>query len=299
MLHPGTVEEVRNAYAFYTTLSGNPEPVFRIEDQKIPGPAGDISIRVYIPNSSTSLPIFIFFHGGGFVTGGLDTEDVPLRSVTNRCGCMVVSAAYRLAPENKYPAASDDAFAAASWVSEHAAELGGDPRRVAVGGDGAGGNLAAVVTLMARDRGKPHFTYQVLIYPDLDAAMRGSRYLSNDPIVTPDARVASLGAYVPLLGSLQDPYVSPIRAKSLQGLPPALLITDQDDPTWDEGKAYARRLRHAHVAVTLSQYSGLIHGFFQMAGVLEAARKCIDEVAAALNVAFNNSPASPSSPTSR
>jgi acetyl esterase len=288
VLHPSTVEEVRRAYLFYPTLSGKPERVFRVEDRRIPGPAGQISIRVYTPNPSTQLPVFVFFHGGGFVTGNLDVADTPLRSVANRCGCIVVSVDYRLAPENPYPAAPDDAFAATKWVAEHAPELGGDAGRIAVGGDGAGGNLAAVVALMARDRSGPHLIYQVLIYPDITAIMLGSRYLSNDPIVTPDARIATLGAYVPLVGNQEDPYISPIYAKSLAGLPPALLITDQDDPAWDEGGAYAKRLRQAHVSVTLSVYPNMIHGFFLMAGALDAGKKCIDEVAAALTEAFKN-----------
>jgi acetyl esterase len=234
----------------------------------------------------------VFFHGGGFVAGNLDTEDTPLRSVTNRCGCIIVSVAYRLAPEYPYPAAPDDAFAATTWVAEHALELGGDARRIAVGGDGAGGNLAAVVALMARDRSGPRLIYQVLIYPDVDAILRGSRYLSNDPVVTPEARVANLGAYVPLLGNSEDPYISPIYAKSLSDLPPALLITDQDDPAWDEGKTYANRLRHARVPVQVSQYPNIIHGFFLMAGALDAGKKCIDEVAAALTEAFKGTPIS-------
>lgn len=297
VLHPSTVAEVRKAYLFYPTLSGKPEQVFRVEDRKIPGPAGEIPIRVYAPNPPSHLPVLVFFHGGGFVAGDLDVEDTPLRSVTNRCGCIVVSVAYRLAPENPYPAAPDDAFAATKWVAEHATELGGDARRIAVGGDGAGGNLAAVVTLMARDRGGPPLVYQILIYPDISAIMLGSRYLSHDPIVTPDARIATLGAYVPALTNQNEPYISPIYAKSLKDLPPALLITDQDDPAWDEGGAYAKSLRQAHVPVTLSQYRNAIHGFFQMAGALDAGKKCIDEVGAALAEAFKKVPVSASAPS--
>jgi acetyl esterase len=290
VLHPSTVEEVRKAYSFYATLSGKAEEVFRVQDLKIPGPAGEIPIRIYSPNASSNLPIVVFFHGGGFVAGSVDTEDMPLRSVANRCACIVVSVGYRLAPENPYPAAPNDAYTATKWVSEHISEIGGDARRIAVAGEGAGGNLAAVVALMARDRGAPRLVYQVLIYPDVDAIMRGSRYLSKDPIVTPDARIASLGAYIPLLGNEQDPYISPIYAKSLKDLPPALLITDQDDPAWDEGSAYASRLREAGVSVSLSQYPNMIHGFFLMAGALDAGKKCIDEVAASLVEAFNAVP---------
>lgn len=206
--------------------------------------------------------------------------------MSNRCGCAVVSVAYRLAPEHPYPAAPDDAFAATKWVAEHATELGGDARRIAVGGDGAGGNLVAVVALMARDRGGPHLLYQVLIYPSVGTIMSGSLYLSNDPIVTPDARIANLGAYVPEFADLRDPYISPIFAESLRDLPPALLITDADDPTWDEAQNYAHRLRLADVATTVTQYPNMIHGLFLMAGALDAGKRCIDEVAAALVEAF-------------
>lgn len=299
VLHPSTVEQVRKAYLFYATLSGKPEQVFRVEDRKIPGPAGEIPIRVYTPNPSSRLPILVFFHGGGFVAGNLDSEETPLRSVTNRCGCIVVSVAYRLAPENPYPAGPDDAFAATKWVAEHAMEFGGDARRIAVGGDGAGGNLAAVVALMARDRSGPRLIYQVLVYPDVSAIMLGSRYLSNDPIITPDARIATLGAYVPMLANQEDPYISPIYAKSLKDLPPALLITDQDDPAWDEGGSYAKSLRQAQVPVTLSVYPNMIHGFFQMAGALDAGKRCIEEMAAALTEAFKKVPISSSDPPAR
>jgi acetyl esterase len=216
--------------------------------------------------------------------------------VTNRCGCIVVSVAYRLAPENPYPAAPEDAFAATKWVAEHAMALGGDAGRIAVGGDGAGGNLAAVVTLMARDRGGPRLIYQVLIYPDISAIMLGSRYLSNDPVVTPDARIATLGAYLPMLANQEDPYVSPIYAKSLKDLPPALLIIDRDDPAWDEGGAYARSLQEAGVSVTLSIYPNMIHGFFQMAGALDAGKRCVSEVGTVLAETFKNGSVSESGP---
>ncbi len=224
------------------------------------------------------------------MAGNLDTEDTPLRAITNGCGCIVVSVAYRLAPENPYPAAPQDAFADTKWVAEHAKEFSGDARRIAVGGDGAGGNLAAVVALMARDQNGPRLVYQVLIYRDIDAILRSSRFRSQDPVVTPESHMTALDAYVPPSGRLEDPYVSPIYATSLKGLPPALLITDQDDPARDEGRAYADRLRYDSVPVTLSQYPNMIHGFFLMAGALDAGKKCIDQVAAALAAAFKGAP---------
>jgi len=288
VIHLMTVDQVRKAYLFYPTLSGTPEHVFRVDNRSIPGSAGNISIRLYIPREGQGLPIFVFFHGGGFVAGSLDTHDTPLRAVANRCGCIVVSVGYRLAPQNTYPAAPDDAYAATKWISEHAAEIGGDARRIAVGGDGAGGNLAAVVTLMGRDRGGPHLVYQVLIYPTLNAIIQASGYISKDPVLTPDVRAAILAAYVPLTKDLQDPYISPVSAKSLKDLPPAFLVTDEDDPARDEGDAYAKRLAEEGVAVKVSKYPNMIHNFFLMAGELDAGKKAIDEISEALKNRFEN-----------
>ena len=293
VVHLMTVDQVRKAYLFYPTLSGTPENVFRVENRSIPGPAGEIPIRLYIPREGQGLPVFVFFHGGGFVAGSLDTHDTPLRAVANRCGCIVVSVAYRLAPQNTFPAAPNDAYAATKWISEHAAEIGGDARRIAVGGDGAGGNLAAVVTLMARDRGGPHLVYQVLIYPTLNAIAQTSEYTSKDPILTPDVRTAILAAYVPITKDLQDPYISPVSAKSLKDLPPAFVVTDEDDPGRDEGDAYARRLAEEGVAVKVSKYPNMIHNFILMAGELDAGKKAIDEISEALKNRFENASRSP------
>ena len=286
---PSTVDDVRKAYLFYPKLSGTPEPIFHAEDRQIPGIAGDIPIRVYSPDSSNGLPILVFFHGGGFVAGTLDAYDAPLRSVANRCKCKVVSVAYRLAPEAKYPAAVDDAYAATKWVAENASAIAGDPRRIAVGGDGAGGNLAAVVALMARERSTPRLVFQALIYPMLDAStMRPSWFTeSNAPAVTRDVKHKVLSAYLPIAAQLSDPYVSPLRAKTLANLPPALLIAyGGEDPMRAESEEYARHLKKDGVATTISLYPSAIHGFFLMAGELATGQKCIDEVATGLRNAF-------------
>jgi acetyl esterase/lipase len=287
---PSTVDDVRKAYLFYPKLSGTPEPVFHVEDRQIPGIAGDIPIRVYSPDSSNGLPILVFFHGGGFVAGTLDAYDTPLRSVANRCKCKIVSVAYRLAPEAKYPAATDDAYAATKWVAENAATIAGDPHRIAVGGDGAGGNLAAVVALMARERSTPHLLFQALIYPMLDAStMRPSWFTeSNAPAVTRDVKHKVLSAYLPIAAPLSDPYVSPLRASTLANLPPALLIAyGGEDPMRAESEEYARHLKQDGVATMISLYPSAIHGFFLMAGELATGQKCIDEVATGLRNAFN------------
>ena len=287
VLHPKTLEQWRQAYLFYAKLAGTPEKVFRVENRAVPGPTGSIPIRLYSPHAAGDLPVWIFFHGGGFVTGSVDTHDTPLRAVANRCDCLVVSVAYRLAPENPYPAATNDAYAATKWVADHAAEIGGDPRRIAVGGDGAGGNLAAVVTLMAHDQGGPRLVYQVLIYPILNF-VTGTRswILDNDPIFTTDAMLATSSTYVTINTDLDLPYLSPVEAKSFQGLPAALIITDEDDPVRDEAERYADELKGAGVPVEMSRYPKMIHGFFLMAGALDAGKKSIDQIAAALKQVF-------------
>ena len=293
---PKSVADVRKAYAFYPTLSGTPEPVFSVVDRPIPGPAGPIAVRVYTPSTTSGLPILVFFHGGGFVAGGLDSHDTPLRAISNRCECIVVSVAYRLAPENQYPAAPEDAYAATRWVAEHGRDIGGDPLRIAVGGDGAGGNLAAVVTLMARERRTPPLVFQVLIYPSLDAStIRPSWWVeSNTPTVSRKSKLDVLGMYLPIAASLSDPFVAPIRAKDFKNLPPALIITYKDDaPMRLESEEYVNRLTQDGVAAKLSLYPSMIHGFFLMAGDLDGGKKCIDETARALSDAFKSKSPTP------
>lgn len=292
VLHPTTLEQWRKAYLFYAKLAGPPEKVLRVEDGKIPGRSGDIRYRLYAASTGIALPVWVFFHGGGFVTGSLDTPDVTLRAIANRCDCLIVSVAYRLAPANPFPAATDDAYAATKWIAEHAAEIGGDPNRLAVGGDGAGGNLAAVVALMARDRNGPSLVYQLLIYPILDLTMlTDSRVLSSDPILTNDAALATTSVYVPVNTDLENPYISPVYEKNLSHLPAALILTGANDPGRDEADRYASELREGGVSAALSRYPNAIHGFFLMAGALDAGKKSIDEIAAALKQAFKNTKA--------
>lgn len=287
---PSSVEDVRRAYLFYPKLSGTPEHVFHVEDKQIRGPKSNLTLRIYTPSQATGLGVFVFFHGGGFVAGSLDAYDNPLRSVANRCECIVVSVGYRLAPEAKYPAATQDAYLATKWVAEHASEIGGDPHRIAVGGDGAGGNLAAVVTLMARDSGVPKLLYQVLIYPTLDfSRMRPSWWTETDaPTVSREAKAAISVGYLPIVVDLRDPYLAPIHAKDLKNLPSALFITyEGDNPMRSEGEDYVKHLTQDGVEVKVSVYPSAIHGFFLMAGELTAGKRCIEEVSTSLRNAFN------------
>ena len=290
VLHPASLEQARKAYLFYAKFAGPPENVVHVENREIPGPATPLAIRLYAARNGGELPVWIFFHGGGFVTGSLDTHDSPLRAMANRCDCLIVSVSYRLAPEHHYPAATEDAYAATKWVADHAAEIGGDPRRIAVGGDGAGGNLAAVVTLMARDRGGPHLAYQVLIYPMLDSSMLTHSWIeSHDPILTNDAMLEQWAVYVPVNTDPQLPYISPANG-DLHKLPPALILAAADDPLRDEDNQYALNLRKTGVPADLVIYPNVIHGFFLMGGELDAARASIDKTAGALKQAFQAAP---------
>lgn len=284
-----SVTEARQALLTLFAPSGEREPVHKVEDRKIPIPGGPMPVRIYTPSSGGRLPVLVFFHGGGWVLGDLETHDAPCRTLANAAGCMVVAVDYRLAPEHKFPAAAEDCYAATKWVVLNAATLGGDPTRIAVGGDSAGGNLAAAVTLMARDRGAPSFTYQVLVYPVTDYAFTSASYRENADgyLLTTDLMQWFWHHYLPTEGDGQNPYASPLRdTREAEKLPPALVITAEFDPLRDEGEAYAARLRKAGVPVVLTRYNGMIHGFFSLGTVLEQGKKALAEAAAGLRAAF-------------
>lgn len=273
-------------------LWGPPERVHRVEDRTVPGPAGAIPVRVYAPAGSR-LPVLTYFHGGGWVTGSRQTHDGACRALANRAQCLLVSVDYRLAPEHKFPAAVEDAWAATAWLGAHADQIGGDPARVAVGGDSAGGNLAAVVALRARQRGRPRLAFQLLIYPVMDYEFGRQSYIenANGYNLTLDGMRWYWKHYLPSEAAGANPEASPLRAANLAGLPPAYVLTCGFDPLRDEGEAYAQRLREAGVQVTLKRYEGMIHGFFRMAAVLDRAKEAVDEAAAALGSAFRQAPA--------
>ena len=285
---PKDVMQARAAYSALRAFEGHAEAVWKVENRLIPGPGGSLPIRIYKPHDGGALPVLVYFHGGIFTTGSLETHDIPLRALANASGCLIVSVAYRLAPEYKFPAAPEDAYAATKWVSEHATEIGGDAARIAVGGDGAGGNLAAVVALMARDRKGPSLRYQVLIYPITSAAMQTVSWwdFANGPVLNREGMLFHLGRYMNVTTGIRDPYLSPLAATNLENLPPALVITAEYDPLRDEGESYAHELKDSGVTVTVSQYKGMVHGFFQMEGALDAGRKCLVEIADSLKKAI-------------
>ena len=287
-LHEMSVAQARELILGMVALAGEPESIARVENRTVPGSAGEIPVRIYTPVGTAPFPVLVYFHGGGWVIGNLDTHDGICRSLANRVGCLVVSVDYRLAPEHRFPAAPEDCYAATRWLAEHAGSLGGDKGRIAVGGDSAGGNLAAVVALMARDRGGPKLAFQLLVYPatDTDFETRSYRENSEGYFLTRADMVWFWNHYAPRDEDRRNPYAAPLRAASLRGLPPALVITAEFDPLCDDGNAYAARLREDGVPVRLSQQDGLIHGFFQMGAVIDRGRASVDEASRALKDAF-------------
>jgi len=266
---------------------GEPEPVHEVTDLTIPGPGGELALRLYRPAAGGPLPVLLYFFGGGWVLGTIDTADGVSRTLANSAGAMVAVVGYRLAPEHPFPAAIDDCYAATAWVAAHATEIGADPARLAVGGDSAGGNLAAAVALRARADG-PALAGQLLVYPNTDQladdeSIRAAddRFLFNRHSVAWYRRHYLLDA-----ADAASPLASPLRAGSLAGLPPALVITAECDPLRDQGEAYARRLADEGVQVELSRYEGMAHGFFTMAGTVDASRAALAQAAARLREWF-------------
>ncbi len=267
---------------------GERETVGRIEDRVVEADGAQIPVRIYSPAVSGPLPVLVYLHGGGWVIGDIETYDIPCRRLANGTGCIVVSVDYRLAPEHKFPTGPEDCYRAVKWVADNARSLGGDPTRIAVGGDSAGGNLSAVVAQMARDRGGPGIVFQLLVYPVTNYAFDTPSYQSNADgyLLTKSAMQWFWNHYLNSERDGANPYASPLRAASFAKLPPALVITAEFDPLRDEGRAYAEKLRAAGVAVVHSAYDGMIHGFFTMGHILDRGRQAMDEACAALRQAF-------------
>lgn len=279
-LHTLSVDEARAQYAARDFPGLRKPDVARVVNRDMQGPGGSLGLRIYTPFGEGPHPLMVFFHGSGFVICSLDTHDGICRNLCAGTGCVVVSVDYRLAPENKFPAAPEDCLAATRWAVANAAALGADPSRVVLAGDSAGGNLAAVTAIRIREEGSPRLAAQLLIYPVTDY------YDANTPSMTENAEGYGLGRdgmiwfWNHYLNSSEEgahPHVSPNRVSDLSGLPPALVVTAQYDPLRDEGEFYAERLRQAGVPTEMKRWDGVNHGFFFWPGVVDRASAAMDE----------------------
>jgi len=260
-LHTMTVAQARDFAIQFCKSWGPGERVARVEDRVIRSNDCDVTVRLYTPDGDGPFPIYVYFHGGGWVIGNLDTDDASCRAICNSVGCIVASVNYRHAPEHKFPTAVHDAYHATCWISNHAATFNGDAARLAVGGTSAGGNLAAVITLLAREHGEPRICYQVLITPVTDCSSETTSYQECGTGYGLERATIKwfqdLYWRTPCDG--EHEYASPLRTENLRGLPPACVITAQYDPLRDEGKAYAERLQAAGVSVNYKCYEGMMH----------------------------------------
>ena len=261
-------------------LPPSDEAVAAIDDFEIPGGDGQpVRARAYTPRDARAgpLPLVIFLHGGGWVAGGLDSHDATCRALANASACKVVALDYRLAPEHKFPAGLDDCYAALDWLAAHAGELDIDARRIAIAGESAGGNLAAAVTLMARDRGGPALAFQLLVYPVTHHAFDTPSYAAwgNGHLLTEEGMRWNWNHYLATPADGLDPLASPLLAPDLRGLPPALVIVAECDPLRDESEAYAKRLADAGVPVECRRYDGMLHAFFTLGQVFDDGKAAV------------------------
>lgn len=259
-----------------------------VQEVALPGPDCDVPARIYTPAGAGPFPGLAWFHGGGWVVGDLDTADAAARNMCAGAGCVVASVDYRLAPETRFPGPAEDCYAATQWLAANAAALNVDPGRIAVGGDSAGGNLAAAVALMSRDRGGCPLVFQLLVYPVTQRDFDRASYRENAEgyQLTRDTMIWYWDHYLAADADAANPYAAPLHAADLRGLPPALVLTAEYDPLRDEGEAYAAALQAAGVPTEAIRYDGLIHGFFGMFAAVDQARQAVERSAAALREAF-------------
>ena len=283
-------EEARKlAIESLKTAGGTPEPVRSIENLRIPGPDCEIPIRIYTPDAPAPRPALVYFHGGGWVVCDLDTHDVVCTAIAHRAGAVVIAVDYRLAPEHKFPAAVTDSYAATAWVASNAKKLGIDPKRIAVGGDSAGGNLAAVVSLKSRDEDGPAIALQVMVYPVTDLSSFSTpsyQEFGENHYLTKSEMEWFRSHYLRSMEDARDPHASPLLVPDLSELPSALIITAECDPLRDEGEAYAKRLANDGVPVTYTRYPGMIHPFFSLSGAIPQAFDAIQQVAPTIEDLF-------------
>lgn len=275
-----SVSEARAQYEARVRIMAPAAAVAAVTERTIAGPGGDLRLRIYRPVGQGPFPLLAFFHGSGFVLCSLNTHDGMCRNLCAGAGCVVVSVDYRLAPENKYPAGLDDCVFATHWIAEHAGELGGSADRLAVCGDSAGGNLAAAAALRIRDEGGPSIIGQLLIYPVANYHTPGTpsyRENADSYGLTRDTMIWFWDHYLTDPSEAAHPYVSPLRARDLSGLPPALVVTAEYDPLRDEGEHYAEKLRTAGTPAITSRWDGMNHGFFFWVGRVDKAAEAMAE----------------------
>ena len=266
----------------------DPLPIARVEERMIAGPAGEIRLRLYWPQAAAPVPAISYYHGGGHVIGSLDTHDFVARNLCAGAGALVASVDYRMGPEHRFPAAVDDSFAALQWLHENAQTLGADPGRLGVHGDSAGANLAAVVALLARDTG-PQLRLQSLVYPITDYGMVGASYdtyATGYGILTKGAMLWFRNHYLRSPDDANDWRASPIKAASLAGVAPAIIVTAECDVLHDDGERYARALHRSGVPVEYKEFPGMIHAFFGMVPAVDDAMNAQQIVWAAFKRAF-------------
>jgi acetyl esterase len=283
---PPTLDETRAGVSAMTRqLSPPAVDMAAITEIRVPGPNGDVRCIVNRPTAGDdALPILVYFHGGGCVLLSADEFNPVCTILAAQAGCIVVNVDYRLAPEHPFPAPLDDSFAVYKWCIEHGSEIGGDPSRVAVAGDSAGGYLAAAICLDAKAAGVPQPALQVLVYPAVDAADRSVSMLTIDAFINEGMIAGLTAAHVG--DNILDPRVSPLRAADHSGLAPAFIVAAGHDPLVDQGRAYAAILRRAGVATDYHCYDGMIHAFFTFGAAVDAANAAVSEVAAHLRDAF-------------
>ncbi|WP_105968118.1 alpha/beta hydrolase [Streptomyces geranii] len=288
-LHEQDLEACRTMAAM--NIASRKAEMHEVYERRVPGPHGDVPVRVYRPVTKDGLPVLVYMHGGGWSIGGLDTVDGVCRELASRAECVVVSVDYRLAPEHKFPIGFEDSYAVVEWVADHAGELGADGGRLAVAGDSAGANFSAAICLRARDENGPHITFQLLAYPATEYGVERPSCVeqAEAPMLSRQDVEWFWGHYLRDATDSKDPRATPSSAASHEGLPPALVVTAEHDPLRDDGEAYGELLRAGGVEVTVKRYPGVFHGFFIMVGLLRRNDEAMSDAADALKKAFGTS----------
>lgn len=283
-----SIAGARDFYHRFIPMAGTPPVVKDVQNRTLHTTEGPVNVRIYKPSDKAGLPVTVYFHGGWFYLGSLDTHDTPLRALTNEANCVVVSVNYALAPEHPFPKGLKEGIAVVQWVADHADELQVDANRIGVAGDSAGAALAAVISRHAKENNGPALRFQALIYPVTDASLQTPSWKAFAEGLNLDLAGAELAwsLYIPDPQNRQHPDASPLQAENLAGLSPALVITAEYDPLRDEGIAYAAALRNSGVPVQETLYEGMIHGFFQMGGMIEEGKAAINETAAFIRKHF-------------